>query len=671
MTLLLKKYLNLKIIGIILGTILALSFITNILGFTQISQTDARRLYKEAKIYQNNGDFKSAYNTYSQITHNYPASDIVLFQEAKCLATLGDEKNAIWKLETLTSNYKKSPVNAIASYNLAQAYLRIRKYNKAEAQFTYTSRNFSDTDYAIGSYYYLGSLYKKTDIKKAVSYWLRYLQSSPDGRFALDSLDGVLPYANLMTQEGKLITGIALYKNQRYKSALKLLKDLPADKNWYYLAKTQLLLGNTDEAISLLKSGIKFYPMSFAKAEMEDAMSSIVKHSNKSQLDSWSELVTIATQEKDFALFHKAELLPDITALPLYQKIATDYPTGDYCSEALWKIFQSEYKNENYSATIEIGKNHINKFTNKKASPKILFWIGKAFEKTDDTSQARNYYRKLISQYPDSYYAFRASERLNEINGGIDQGWGYDRSDKIVNTDIKPVFPYSYQELKGKYSIQAAELAENKDYETLLSITKNDPFIDSWVKLKEGMITRSIVLARDGMAELMPKPNYSDKKWRLVYPLYFTDPINQNGQLYQIDPFIIISLIKEESHFNPFAVSGSNAIGLMQLLPGTANDVARWNHLPAVGRLDLFNPEKNIQFGAAYFNHSRQSLDNSNLFAVAGYNSGPGAVKTWRNKSLTEDMDEFVEDIPYNQTRDYVKKVFGAYWNYKKIYNSN
>jgi soluble lytic murein transglycosylase-like protein len=206
-----------------------------------------------------------------------------------------------------------------------------------------------------------------------------------------------------------------------------------------------------------------------------------------------------------------------------------------------------------------------------------------------------------------------------------------------------------------------------QDYETAIILAK-DPFIKSWINLKDGLVSRSVVLARDGMNSLIPKPPATDKRWKLIYPLYFVDEINDHAANNDLDPYIILSLIKEESHFNPLAISSSNARGLMQILPGTARDISRWDGISPVGDFELFTPSKNLKLGSAYFRHIKKKLYNNSLYAVAAYNCGPGAVQRWLSKTPHSDIDQFVENIPYDQTRDYIKKVYTAYWNYKRIY---
>jgi len=655
------------IFGVIVGLIVAFC-LTGLLPGSPLQLNKSREIYKQAKKYQNNNDFQAAYDTYNKISSSYPAYNMVLFQESKCAASLENERTAIEKLKTIISDYKDSPIAALASYNLAQAYIRIKKNHKAEKQFAYTIENFPKTNFAIGSYYYLGELNQKSNPKLTQQYWIKYISLSPDGRFSHEILHGIVHNGTNFNTNDKLVIGIALFENNYYRRAYNFLSAVPLNKSWYYLAKSCERLGDHKTALSIYKTGILKYSSSFDESKIEESMRAIVKLNGKSAIDSWSDIIGISSKGKDFAFYNKAQLVPYKNAETFYNGIIKYFPHGDYASESLWKLFWHEFNKGNYQQAISLGRKHIDLYTNKKASPKIMFWTAKAYERTDNKHLASVFYNKVLEDYPDSYYAFRASGILKSLHFGSDNGWKSDNTDIVNLSNTKSFMPYSYNEFKDKYGVEVAELASVEDFDMLTTLNLKDPFIDSWIKFRSGVYSKSIVLARDGMNDLMPKPKASDNRWKLIYQIHFKDVINQYSNINNVNPYITLSLTKEESYFNPLAISSSNARGLMQLLPGTASDIARWKKLGSINSAELFNPAKNIQFGTAYLGQIKDLLNNSNLFAVASYNSGPGAVKNWLKSYSGEDMDQFVENIPYDQTRDYVKKVFGSYWNYRRIY---
>ena len=128
-----------------------------------------------------------------------------------------------------------------------------------------------------------------------------------------------------------------------------------------------------------------------------------------------------------------------------------------------------------------------------------------------------------------------------------------------------------------------------------------------------------------------------------------------------------MAIIREESSFNPRAQSSVGAMGLMQLMPSTAHEVGAQSGIDFNTNY-LFNPELNIRLGNIYYAMLRSILDNKDVSSIAAYNGGIGSVTRWHNTLLYNDTDEFVEQIPYEETKNYVKKVFRSYWNYTRIY---
>lgn len=642
-------------------------------GFFDFQNIEAsRNFYKTAREYQKNGEFRNAFYTFDKISSGYPAYDAVLFYQAKCAAELQDEKTAILKFKKLLSNHSDSQLAPQASYNLGQAFIRTKNYPEAEKQFIKTVKKYPETDFATGSFYYLGQINKDKNKTEAAKYWLKYLEKAPSGRFAEDCYDGLKSLPLKLSNSQKKDIAVALFIDEDYTKSINYLKQVPIKYSWYYLAKDYEELGNKNTALFFYKEGLKKSSSNCEKrTNFEQAMQSYVSSFSGGTDKGWDSVLSFAATARDFALFHKAQSVPKNKANGYYWEIINKYPNSSYASESLWNIFWDAYKNkkDNYNFAIKLGEKHISKYKNTKASPAILFWMGKIYEKKGNKIRAFYYYNKVLSKYPDNYYAFRSDGRISALKTGYDPGWNTNSSERLPEEIVEVKLPYSSGEIAGKYGSQTVELLNVGDYETVSSFLKGDPFLESWISLQNGIISRSIVLARNAMDKLEDKPDKNDARWNLIYPVYYPENINKNAALNRLDPAMVLSLMKEESCFNPFALSYSNARGLMQLLPGTARDIARWKQLGSYSSIQLFDPSVNIKLGAAYLNHTKSSLHNSMLFAVAAYNGGPVAVERWINSRQNQDLDEFVEDIPYSQTKTYVKKVYKTYWNYKRIYN--
>ena len=154
---------------------------------------------------------------------------------------------------------------------------------------------------------------------------------------------------------------------------------------------------------------------------------------------------------------------------------------------------------------------------------------------------------------------------------------------------------------------------------------------------------------------LFPKPYWTDLK-------KFS---SQNA----LDPYLVASLIRQESEFNPGAVSQANAVGLMQFLPKVGKNVAKEEKLKHFPRTQLFTPEVNLQLGTRYF---REMVDKFGAFeyALAAYNAGSDRVDDWQGQGKYRDPQEFVESIPFTETREYVQAILRNANVYRQLYGT-
>ena len=173
-------------------------------------------------------------------------------------------------------------------------------------------------------------------------------------------------------------------------------------------------------------------------------------------------------------------------------------------------------------------------------------------------------------------------------------------------------------------------------------------------------------------------PDYSQMKpeemrrdeWDVFYPLAYWDIITQEARARNVDPYQVAGLIRQETVFNPRAVSSARAYGLMQLLIPTAVTTARRVGADrAITMEALFEPRLNIQLGTAYF---KDQLDKYGRieYVSAAYNAGPGRVVTWR-ASLPLEMDEWAEAVPFRETRLYIQGIVRNTMQYRRLYDEN
>lgn len=157
---------------------------------------------------------------------------------------------------------------------------------------------------------------------------------------------------------------------------------------------------------------------------------------------------------------------------------------------------------------------------------------------------------------------------------------------------------------------------------------------------------------------------------KVMYPLKYSEYVYKYSEENDLDPLLSFSIIKAESNFDEKVVSASQAIGLMQLLEKTAEEIAIEDlQMEEFKKEDLYNPEINIKIGLKYFSKLLKDYDYNYNLAIAAYNSGTGNVQKWIEQGIIQENGEDIENIPFKETNNYVRKINRNYKIYKELYN--
>lgn len=153
-----------------------------------------------------------------------------------------------------------------------------------------------------------------------------------------------------------------------------------------------------------------------------------------------------------------------------------------------------------------------------------------------------------------------------------------------------------------------------------------------------------------------------------LYPLKYSEYVEKYAKEYNIDKYMVYAIIKAESNFNEKAKSSSDAIGLMQIMETTAIETARKMNLE-VTEEDLFKPDLNINIGLKYFTYLLNQYDNNYPLAIIAYNAGMGNVDAWIKDGTIKEDGTDIENVPFKETNNYVRKILRDYEIYKELYN--
>lgn len=158
---------------------------------------------------------------------------------------------------------------------------------------------------------------------------------------------------------------------------------------------------------------------------------------------------------------------------------------------------------------------------------------------------------------------------------------------------------------------------------------------------------------------------------RTIYPVHYEDLIQKYSTEYEVDPYLVTAIIKNESKFDPNAVSKKDAKGLMQIAPITGEWAAEKLNIENYSEDRLFDPELNIKIGIWYLTVLKQEFGDNIENIIAGYNAGNGNLKKWLENPEYSKDGKTLNEIPFNETKIYQKKVLRDYRIYRKIYSQN
>ena len=208
---------------------------------------------------------------------------------------------------------------------------------------------------------------------------------------------------------------------------------------------------------------------------------------------------------------------------------------------------------------------------------------------------------------------------------------------------------------------------ESFEYDALVTGAGNAPgsLLAAADALRErGETSRAIALARRALDSAAPR---DARLFRVLYPTAYADVIRAEAGARRVDPSLVAALIHQESSFNPRAVSRAGALGVMQVLPSVGASIARSARVTPFERVLLFQPDVNIRLGTIHLDAMLRQYPNI-VYALAAYNAGGSPVRRWRQKPGSGDPELFIERIPYDETRDYVRILLRNQATYKTLY---
>ena len=373
----------------------------------------------------------------------------------------------------------------------------------------------------------------------------------------------------------------------------------------------------------------------------------------------------------------------DPRQVALFTACAESFPDAREAPMCHWRAAWWAYRHADSSAA-QLLRRHLQLYPASEKAGAAVFYLGRLAEKSGDAAAALAWYRFLAHRYPNYYYTFVARPVLQRLESqhlqpspAVEQFLaGIAFPERPARADFNPNAATArrlerarlleragleiWAESELRFAVRTDALAWPVALE-LAEMATRDGAPDRAVRHIKGVLPDYLFLPREGA------PLHF---WRLAFPLPYRALIEKHARASGLDPFLVAALIRQESEFNPQAVSTSKAVGLMQILPSSGRDLARKAKLRAFRNSMLTQPETNIRLGTFYFRRLLDSCAGRVEDALASYNAGHSRVVQWRAWGHLGDASEFVETIPFTQTRDYVQIILRNAEIYRSLYAS-
>ena len=490
-------------------------------------------------------------------------------------------------------------------------------------------------------------------------------------------LDQLLKDPTLKPDDWEIIATGYWNNNDFTKAGAAYAKARPTPRNLYRTARGLQVSGKRESALTTYKQLVSSFPDAKETGTALLRLAEMVK-----TLDSvtyLNQVISKFPEKASEALLAKIKILEaqkdPKSATEVQQLLIAQYANSQEAAEYRWKVAQNKAKAKDYKAALQWAQPIIINNPDSILAPRAGFWVGKWATKLGKNESAQKTYEYVLSQFPYSYYAWRSAAilGLNVSNFNTLR----QMNPQIVPL-LRPVPPAGSDTFKELYLLgqdRDAWLQWQTEFQNKMQPTVTEQFTEGLMRLLKG----ENLIGIDKIAKLEDRETPSEKAeyqalrkqlmyWQARYPFPYLQEIEKWSKERQINALLVTAVIRQESRFEPKVKSSAGAVGLMQVLPSTAKSIAPQAKLDSK-KIDLENPDNNIMLGTLYLDHTHQQYGNNSLLAIASYNAGPGNVSKWLQTLPKEDPDEFVEAIPFDETKNYVRQVFGNYWNYLRLYN--
>ncbi|CDN13389.1 Soluble lytic murein transglycosylase precursor [Richelia intracellularis] len=496
---------------------------------------------------------------------------------------------------------------------------------------------------------------------------------------------GIVGYLDRLMQQPDLkpedweILGRGYWLNRQFgKASTAYGKAPPTAKNLYRYARGLQISKEREKASAVYNQLVQGFPHTSEAGKALLQLAQMTKTSQEA-IPYLDQVISKYPEKAGRGLVRKSQILTRLgdkkAAAKALQLLIDNHGSTEEAAQYRWKTAQEKAKAKDYEAAWKWAKPVTTNNPRSILAPRAGFWAGKWATKLGNQAEAKQIYEYVLSNFPHSYYAWRSAGILGLNVGNFNNVRQIKPEIVELQRPVPTAGSDTFKELYLLGQDRDAWLQWETEFRNTKDPTVAEEFTDGLIQLShrehlKGISTIAKLEDREIPEEQAEYQALSQNiiYWQARYPFPYFQLIQSWSKKRNLNPLLVTALIRQESRFEPKIRSIAKATGLMQVLPSTADWIAEKEKLDKTPNLE--DPEGNIMLGTWYLDHTHEQYDNNSLLAIASYNAGPGNVAKWLRRLPTEDIDEFVEEIPFNETKNYVRQVFGNYWNYLRLYNS-
>jgi soluble lytic murein transglycosylase len=443
-----------------------------------------------------------------------------------------------------------------------------------------------------------------------------------------------------------------LNRNRIARDSLKpLLKDdqLEAEARFFYVSAIGEL-GDRKTFVTAARELVKDFPTSEWAAEMLNSLAS-----------------------------HYLVIDEDAAADTVFRELAQKFPRHRYAERAAWKAGWAAYRNRRFDEAITFFEAGAAAFPRADYRPSWLYWSGRSRDQLSDTATANERYRLVVADYQNSYYGRLAAALLTTRRQPVRPGTPAPVTAGITTIKVPPT--ESLMRELSALELYDEALREVQYAQRVWGDSAPLQATTAWIRHRQGLglraqerftaIRGAITLMRRAYPQFLAAggEDLPPDVLQIIYPLDYWPLIQKYAKVHALDPYLITALMAQESTFTAEIRSSANARGLMQLLPSTGRIYARKLGMKSFSTASLFQPETNVRLGTQYFKELIDRFGGAH-YALAGYNAGEHRVVRWLAEAPGLPADEFIDNIPFPETQNYVKRIIGTAEDYRRLYGA-